>query len=179
VEHRSVDLELLERVKAADVEAFRTLFERYQPILFRNVLVLTRNADQAHDVVQEIFVRVWEHRSRLKPTLGFLAYALSIGRNLVRDAARHQRIRERSLPAIPPPARSEGDDPDEALAAGLLREKLLEVIRRDLPERCREIFLLSRIEQKSNAEIAALLGLSVKTVENQIGHALKILRKKL
>ena len=173
------DSELIEQVRASNADAFRLLFERYQPVLFRNALFLTRDSDQAHEIVQETFVRIWKHRARLKPSLGFLPFALRIGTNLVRDSLRHRRFQVTLGPETRVPAASNGGSPGEALDRKMLHERVMEAVRRDLPERCREVFLLSRIEQKTNAEIAALLGLSLKTVENQISHALKVLRKKL
>jgi len=61
----------------------------------------------------------------------------------------------------------------------MLQERISAIINEDLPAKCRNVFRLSRLEGKSNREIADLLGLSVKTVENQITRALKILRKRL
>jgi RNA polymerase sigma-70 factor (ECF subfamily) len=179
VEEKTADSQLLERVRDSDAEAFRVLFERFQPIVFRQALFQTRQADVSHDIVQETFVRIWEHRAKLKPHLSFLAYALRISGNLVRDAARRRATRERLQGAVPPPSLSEGDDPAEALQLGLLEERLLAVINGDLAEKCRRIFVLSRLEGKSNREIADLLGLSVRTVEHQINHALKVVRRRL
>ena len=61
----------------------------------------------------------------------------------------------------------------------MLQEKVNQIINQDLPERCRMIFILSRMEGYTNPEIAKILGLSIRTVENQIYRALKILRAKL
>jgi RNA polymerase sigma-70 factor (ECF subfamily) len=161
------------------MEAFRVLFDRYQPIIFRQALFRTREIDLSHDVVQETFLRIWERRSSLKPHLSFLAYALRISENIVRDTFRHRKTRQRLEGNIPPPALSVGDDPAESLQLTMLQEKLNAVINEGLPERCRLVFTLSRFEGKSNQEIADLLKISVKTVENQIGHALKVMRKKM
>jgi RNA polymerase sigma-70 factor (ECF subfamily) len=171
------DDQCIGRLRESDEEAFRHLFERYQPILFRQTLFQVRDPDAAHDVVQETFVRIWDHRASLRVGESFLAYALRISRNIVRDVARHQAMRARLAPQIPPPALSETDDPAEALQLTLLEERVGTIINEKLAERCRTIFLLSRVEGKSHREIAAMLNLSVKTVENQIGHALKILKK--
>jgi RNA polymerase sigma-70 factor (family 1) len=179
VEERISDRELLERVKASDREAFRDLFGKYQPIVFRQVLFQTREADAAHDIVQETFLRIWERRGSLKPQLSFLAYALRISVNLVRDSARQRRTHERLENRIPPPARSERDDPEEALKLMLLQARLSAAVNDRLPEKCRTVFLLSRFERMGNREIAGHLGISVRTVEHQINRALKILRKEL
>jgi RNA polymerase sigma-19 factor, ECF subfamily len=172
------DVQLLERLKDSDEEAFRALFHRYQPIVFRQVYFRTRQTDVSHDIVQETFVRIWERRAVLKPHLSFLAYAMRISGNLVRDAARHRAVRARVDGTIPPSPMSEGDDPLEAVQAAMLEERITAIIG-TLPEKCRRTFLLSRFEGKSNQEIAELLGLSVRTVEHQINHALKVLRKSL
>jgi RNA polymerase sigma-70 factor (ECF subfamily) len=81
--------------------------------------------------------------------------------------------------ALPPVALSEIDDPSEALQLKILQERIISIINEDLPSRCREIFLLSRFEGKTHKEIAETLHLSVRTVEHQIDHALKVMRKKL
>lgn len=160
-------------------EAFRLLFERFQLILFRAALYRTRDADRAHDLVQETFLRIWEHRSSLKAGHRFLPYAFRICDNLFRDALRHRKVRERLDAEIPPPAPTRNADPEGALHISLLEDRISAIINEELPVKCRNVFRLSRFEGKSNREIAHLLGLSVKTVENQITRALKILRKRL
>jgi len=169
----------MEKVKDSDIEAFRTLFSRYQSVIFRQVLFQTRQTDLSHDIVQETFVRIWEHRASLRPHRSFLALALSISNNLIRDAIKHRKVRERLEGEVPRPVLSEGDDPYEALQLSMLEEELTAIIKEGLGEKCRTVFLLSRFEGMSNREIAELLGLSPKTVENQIHHALKVLRTKL
>jgi RNA polymerase sigma-70 factor (family 1) len=179
VEQKLTDTQLLEQVKDSDMEAFRMLFERYQPVLFRQVLFQTGHTDLSHDIVQETFIRVWEHRRSIKPHLSFLGYVFRISRNLIRDNVKHQNIRERIDKGISPSVLSENDDPSEALQLILLQEQITRIMKNDLPKRCREIFLLSRYEGKTHKEIAEMLHLSVRTVEHQILHALNILRIKL
>ncbi|MGA9120188.1 MAG: RNA polymerase sigma-70 factor [Bacteroidota bacterium] len=173
------EITLLEKVRRSDVDAFRVLFEHYQPIVFRSILFRTHDSDVSHDVVQETFLRVWEHRSTLQPELSFLALLLRISGNLALDIARGQRTREKLRERIPPPTPSEGDNPEEAFRLTALQDQLERIIFDRLPERCRSVFLLSRIEGKSNQEIADLLAISVRTVEHQINHALKVIKAKL
>lgn len=173
------DAELLERVRQSDQEAFRLLFAKYQPILFRSVLHSLRDADTAHDIVQEAFVRVWNHRTSLQPNLSLLAYLFRISRNLMKDAAKHSAVRRKFETEIPRALQAGENNPEESLNARMLEESLLEVVRTKLPAKCREIILLSRMEGMSNAEISEHLGISVKTVENQITRGLKILRRHL
>jgi len=72
-----------------------------------------------------------------------------------------------------------GEDPVGSLHASMLEEKVAEVIRTKLPPECREVFLLSRVEEMPNAEIGWQLGISVKTVENQVTRGLKTLQRHL
>ena len=173
------DTELMVRVRESDVDAFRALFERYQPVIFRQTLFRTGQIDLSHDIVQETFVRVWERRRLLKPHLSFLAYLFRISGNLVRDAVKHRRIREKLADSVPRPVPSERDDPESAFHLTILEEKIGAVIHQHLSERCRQIFVLSRFEGRSNREISEMLRLSVRTVEHQISRALKILRENL
>ncbi len=173
------DRQLIERTRGGDREAFHVLFQKYQPILFRSVLYTLHDADLAHDVVQETFLRVWNHRSSLQPRLPLLGLLFRISRNLVLDFAKHKAVERTHEAEIPPSLRPSEDDPSEALQARMLEEKLAEVVRTKLPPKCREVFLLSRVEEMPNAEISSQLGISVKTVENQITRGLRILRRHL
>jgi RNA polymerase sigma-70 factor (ECF subfamily) len=179
MEQPPTEAQLLEKVRNSSVEDFRVLFDRYQPIVFRHALFQVREPELAHDIVQETFLRIWEHRFSLMPNLSFLAYALRIAGNVGRDTFRYRNTRERLKGRLPQPALSEGDDPEAALQREMLETQLATIINKELPERCRTIFLLSRFERKTNREIAELLGISVRTVEHQINHALKTVRQNL
>lgn len=172
------DARLLERVKESDREAFRLLFEKYQPLLFRHVLFQTRESDSAHDVVQETFIRVWDHRRTLDPRLSFLAYLTRISGNLVKDDLRRRKRHEKLDAELPVPGPSGAEDPLRYLEATMLEENLSSAIGR-LPGKCRTVFVLSRIDGRPNREIAGMLGISVRTVEHQITHALKVIRRRL
>lgn len=176
---RLTDCELISKVKSSDKRAFEALFIKYQPVLFRNVLFQIGDTDTAHDIVQETFIRVWEHRDSLNPQLSFLALLLKISKNLIKDMVKHKKVREKvhSLMASTKPDKI--ITPLEKLESTLLEERIIQIINENLPTRCKEIFILSRFEGLINKEISEILNISKKTVENQITHALKILRKKL
>jgi RNA polymerase sigma-70 factor (ECF subfamily) len=179
MERSASEAELLEGVKNSNLDDFRMLFERHQPAVFRSVLYRLHDPELAHDIVQETFLKIWEHRTTLNPDLSFMAFALRIATNRARDVLRHKSTRERLKGRIPRPELSERDDPEAALQRTMLEQKLVSIINDKLPERCRTIFLLSRFERKSTQQIADLLGVSGKTVENQINRALKVLRRNL
>ncbi len=176
---REPDRQLIERVRDSDQEAFRFLFEKYQPLLFRHIVYTLQDVDTAHDIVQETFVRVWKRRSSLQPDLPFLSLLFRIGRNLVLDAAKHTAVQKKYEAEVGNALLPGSHDPEEALHVKMLEERIVEIVRMRLSPRCREIFLLSRMEGMSHAEIGEQLGIGIKTVENQITRALNALRKYL
>lgn len=171
--------QLLGQVKNSDINAFEVLFKKYQPVLFRQVLFQTGDIDLSHDIVQETFIRIWNHRKSLKPHLSFLAYAFKIGRNILIDTIKHQNIRNREDNILALLDLYKNENPEETFQLKMLQEQIIAIINNNLPNRCREIFILSRLENKTNKEIAELFHITTKTVENQITYALKILRNKL
>src|SRR5207244_12071834 len=132
---------------------------------------------------QTVFLRSWEHRPTWEPTAGVRAYLFAACRNQALGVLKHERVvarvagratRERILLGIAP-ARV---GPDDELQASELADALREVIER-LPERRRLVVILRWQQQMSHAEIARVLGISVKTVEAQMGRALAFFRSQL
>jgi len=170
---------LLQKIKQSDRNAFQQIFTKYHPILFRYIFYRTKNYSLAQDIVQETFLKVWLNRESLKPRLAFFPYIVKISSNLVKDHYKHEQVRNKHKDSIPIIENSIDDDPDAALDFNLLEQQINITVNNNLPLKCRTIFILSRVEGKSNQEIADLLNLSKKTVENQLYHALKVLKKKL
>ena len=173
------DETLLSGLRDSDRKAYEYLFRRYYASLFRQTWYRCKDRDLAEDIVQETFVRLWIRRSDLKPRLSLLPFLITISVNLLRDHQKHSAVarrHEESLRASDVPV---AEDPGDSLSAKLLQERISDVVNRHLSEKCRSIFILSRIEGKSNAEIAEILRVSRKAVENQLYHALTVLRRKL
>lgn len=171
------DTYLLKRIADDDHDAFRMLYDRYWQGLLDNAFRRLKDAELAEDVVQEVFASLYRVRKELviSTTLsGYLHTLLKhkvldeVRRQLVRNKYREEWLRE-SVPVT-------GD----MEAAGLLQEKeaqsLIDQAGAQMPERCREVFLLRYGEQLSYKEIAQRLGLSEKTVEGHLHRARKILK---
>ncbi|MBN2008307.1 RNA polymerase sigma-70 factor [candidate division KSB1 bacterium] len=173
------EIALLQQLKHADRDSFQTLYLHYQPILFRHVYYRVKNYASAQDIVQETFIRVWQQRESIKPEKSFYAYILTISENLIRDQAKHRTVREKYKYVILPVAESLGDHPERTFDYQQLAETINRVVNKHLPEKCRTIFILSRINGHSTKTIANILHISPKTVENQLTRALAILRKKI
>lgn len=170
---------LLRRVKNSDMVAFQQLFSNYHDSLFRFVVYKVKDSDLAEDITQETFLRVWKKRQSLVPEKSFFSLIARISTNLCYDHFRHVEVRNRHKDQLPDYGKSHFDDPEKINQAEMLEEEIQRVVNEKLPDRCRSIFILSRMEGRTNPEIAEILGLSIRTVENQIYRALKILKKSL
>lgn len=170
---------LLEKVKVGDKSAFQKLFYDFHESLFQFVAYRVKDKDIADDITQETFLRVWKTRTSLKPKKSFFSLIARISTNLCYDHFRHLEVRQRHENSIPKSSGFDNHDPEMINQGEALEKHIQHIVNNRLPEKCRNIFFLSRIEGRSNPEIAHILDLSIRTVENQIYRAIKILRKNL
>ena len=170
---------LLEKVKKSDQNAFHQLFSDFHDNLFRFVVYRVQDSDLAEDITQETFLRVWKKRKSLVPNKSFFSLIARISTNLCYDHFRHVEVRNRHQNQLPEFGKSHFDDPEKVIEARMLKEEIQRIVNEKLPDKCRSIFILSRLEGKTNPEIAEMLDLSIRTVENQIYRALKVLKKNL
>ena len=170
---------LLEKIKSSDKKAFKKIFYSYHDSLFRFVLYKIQDADIAEDITQETFLRVWKTRSKLKPNKSFFSLIARISTNLCYDHFRHIEVRQRHESTIPINSESHYDNPESNTLAESLEKQIQQIVNNELPEKCRHVFILSRIEGLSNTDISESLDISIRTVENQIYRAIKILKKSL
>ena len=173
------ELTLLQNVKNSDKAAFKQLFQQYYPTLFRFVVFRMHDEDLAEDIVQDTFLRIWNIRVTLDPKKSFFSLIAKISTNLCYDHFRYQEVRFRHKNTIPKPEQSHYDDPQKSQELNELQDEINRIVNEQLPEKCRVIFILSRMEGLVNKDIAAILDLSKRTVENQLYRALKILKKHL
>ena len=173
------DKKLLNSLKESDKNALRDLFSKYHQSLFNFVLYRVKDEVIADDIVQETFLRVWKHKKNIKPNQSFFSYIAKISNNLCMDYFRHENVKIRHQDFIPEPTQSDMDNPADQYESKILEEKIQRIVNYNLPEKCREIFILSRVNGLPNQDIAELLNISRRTVENQLYRALKILRSKL
>ncbi|WP_158799101.1 RNA polymerase sigma-70 factor [Pedobacter sp. L105] len=168
------DQEILTRIGDNDRAAFSELYRRYWQSLYQIAWNVLRDQESCMEVIQDVFVWLWDHRSSLQIN-SVPSYLRAAVKYKVTDILRSNKVREGcfvDLNELDKIQLSIDDDPLE------LKELKLVIIQmsKKLPERARLIFELSRNEQLSNREIADKLGISEKTVENQITIALKKLR---
>jgi len=173
------DQKLLSRLKKSDKNSLRDLFTKYHQSLFNFVLYRVKDEVIADDIVQDTFLRVWKHRNSIKPNQSFFSYIAKISNNLCMDYFRHENVKLRHQEHIPQLTQSGADNPAIQYESKILEDKIHSIVNNSLPEKCREIFILSRVNGLANQDIAELLEVSRRTVENQLYRALKVLRSKL
>lgn len=162
-------------LKNSDKAAFRIIFNALQQSIFNFLLFKTDDKALAEDLLQDTFVKLWEKRKTLKEEESLKAWLYKVAGNLYLNHLRHAGVvmkhREETV--------FQNISVDKAHPQFLLEEQefnnLLVRTMGKLPERIKEIFLMSRTEALSNKEIAERLGLSIKTIESHLGKALKIL----
>lgn len=156
---------------------FEKLFREQYSRLCEFVNGYVRSAEVARDIVQDLFLALWEKRGGGSAPELTTAYLFTAARNRALKHIRHRRVVEgyEERAAVWP---EQAPGADEEVRRRETAEAIEEAIA-ELPDRCREIFLLSRRQNMSYAEIATALGISVKTVEVQMWRALRRLRESL
>lgn len=168
------DLELISLLKRGDVGAFDRLYSRHWPGMYQAAFYLLRDQNACMDIVQDIFAWLWEKREQLE-IQAVPSYLRSAVRFKVANYIRSGKIRDEFYTALSGLSLPEAPGPQDFLELNDLKTIITQVVN-DLPEKCREIFLLSRDGQLTNHQIADLLNISVKTVEAQKTIALKRIR---
>jgi RNA polymerase sigma-19 factor, ECF subfamily len=159
------------------------LFHAYYAPLCDFVESFVHSPDLAEELVQTVFLRIWEHRETWEPRAGVRAYLFAACRNQALGVLKHERVVARvaqrsSREGIPLGMAVTQVGPDDELHASELADALREAVHR-LPEQRRLVVILRWQHQMSYAEIAQVLGISVKTVEVQLGRAFAFLRAQL
>jgi len=177
--NESIDeITLLKKIKDGDKDLFKLFFDEYYPQLTRFVYLYVKDSDAAEEIVQEFFVQFWIKKEEITIKTSLSSYFFKAirnrGLNYLRDKKKNFNISS-DLDTIDSELRIEDQ---HQFDFELLQSKVNTSIN-SLPEKCREIFLLSRNTKLSYRQIAEALQLSQKTVETQMGIALKKLREKL
>ncbi len=170
------DSELLALLRTGDRQAFEEIYRRHWKDMYRTAWLMLHDQAASTDIVQDIFVWCWEKRAVMQVASlgGYLAMAV---RYKVANHIRREKVRAGFFAEAQSLRLTESAE-ELTLELKELRS-IIAQFTEELPGRCRDIFYLSRFEYLSNKEIAARLGVSEKTVENQINIALKRLRMRL
>jgi len=157
---------------------FERVFKSHFKGLHSYAGTLIRDLAPAEEIVQNVFLRWWEKKEEMEMPENITAYLYRCVHNESLNYLKHLKVRHAYQIHTMRRHTNDGESASEKVTLSELEQKLEQALR-DLPEQCRTIFQLSRFEDLKYREIADRLDLSVKTVENQMGKALKLLRLKL
>ena len=169
------DKKLVELVKNENELAFNQLFDKYWKSMVNTAFKVLKDRDVAHDIVQDIFVDFWSKRATLSIE-HVSSYLHTAVKYRVINFIQKNKVPMTNLDFVD--GFKNVNTTEELINLNDLNEVLIESIS-ELPPKCRQVFRMSRFDHLSNKEIAEKLGLSVRTVENHIAHAIRLLKPKL
>ena len=172
------EAEIIERIRNGDIEAFETIFRAYYQSLCIFSLRYLKRTDLAEEIVQDIFVNIWEKRFGLHLETSLKSYLYRAVHNNSLKYLQHKKVVDKHAQRIVDRKENYYSEPVNNIQLEEL-SKLLKSAFSSMPQKTREIFELSRNEGLKYNEIAEKLEISVKTVEAHMGNALKILRENL
>lgn len=172
------DMELVHLLKSSDEAAFNEIYKRFQGLLYVYACRITHEENEAEDIVQEVFIYLWDKRTTLALLDSLSGWLYQAVRYRFFDRLDRRKVRTNYQASLQHFLDQGTYCPDE-----YMREKeLVQLIEKGiaaLPSKMQEIFALSRKEQLSHKEIASQLSISEKTVKNQVHNALRILKTRI
>jgi len=179
VDNKLIDDNLLaSRIRNDNLDAFELLYHRYKKKLYYFSLRYLEDNAEAEELVQMVFISVWEHRKTLDDTKSIKSYIYKSAVNYIYNYLKKKSIRRRYVEQeLQKPEGSANQTYDQIFYKDL--EKRIDTIITSLPPQQQKIFNFSRFEGLSHEEIAKKLELSVRTVENQIYRVIKVIKKHL
>lgn len=168
----------MQALSEGDTNTFEMLFRTYYQPLCNYAYTFLHDREDAEEIVQSTFMLVWEKRDTLAIRTSVKPYLYAMVRNACLNVLKHEKIKQRYAGEEIAVAERSHDSVSHAIASNELEVRIREAME-ELPEQCRLVFKLSRFEELRYAEIADQLNISIKTVENHMGKALKIMREQL
>ena len=165
-------MKIIEKTKSEEGQAFEILFREYYSRLCAFVFKLTQNYSASEDIVQELFIKLWIQRGELEITESVSGYLYQASRNAALNFLRAEKSRQKSMQNM----QVQEWQNDNNLIEQIEFSATLNQCISQLPERSRDVFMKSRFDGLKQQEIADQLGISVKTIKNQIWKSLQFLK---
>lgn len=171
------EAEFIHALRAGDIKSFSELFDRYGKRLYFFAKGYLKSDEDAEEIVQEVFMKIWRNREVLSTEKSFESYLFTIAKNGILNIIRKSKSEQAYLTyaKIHPDKNTLLDDELNFIELKAAYEKTIE----NLSPRRKEIYLLSREQHLSNIEIAKKMNISVKTVENQMTSAIAEIKRNL
>ncbi|HBL34770.1 MAG TPA: RNA polymerase sigma-70 factor [Porphyromonadaceae bacterium] len=173
---KTLEIGYLRKLAKGDDRSFELLFLDYHPKMVRFLYGFIKDEEEAYDMAQEIFYKVWVNRESLAEVTSFKSYLFTMARNMIYNYYEHNLVKEKYI------LRQSKDQDEYGLEDELFAKDLsllIDLLVSQMPEQRQRVFTLSRKNGLSNDEIAERLHLNKRTVENHLSNALRDLRKAL
>ena len=172
------DTEIIGRIRQGDERQFESLFRSSYVSLVRYARTLVKDQDDAEEIVQELFYRIWQDREKLRIESSLNGYLFRAVHNRCLHFIEHNRVVVKHAEEMSLRLPESPESPSDILNYKELQARIAGILEK-LPERCGKIFCMNRFEGLKYNEIAEKLSVSVKTVEANMGRALREFRKEL
>lgn len=173
------DIELVSRLKQGDLEAFDLMYNKYASKLYCFGMKYLKSPEDAEELVQSVFLKVWENAKNLKTELSFKSYIFTIAYNIICKLFRNRYYwRKFAESSYAEDTQLTSPDIEDGMSYQVVLDRVQKIVN-NLPEKQRAVFLKSKIEGKSTREIAMDLNLSPGTVDNYISDILKFIRSNI
>lgn len=170
---------ILALLQVGDENAFDCLYHQYSNRIFGKILRLTKSVEVSEELLQDVFMKVWERREGIDPALPFKSYLFRIAENLISDyyrrAAKDRRVYDHLLGAGTAHECPFDEEQEHQIYQQNL-DRLQEAVGQ-LPQKCREVYTLCKIEGKSYREVASQLDMSTATISNHMTKANRLIRR--
>ncbi|MBA4321760.1 MAG: RNA polymerase sigma-70 factor [Odoribacter sp.] len=172
------DFEKTGRIRQGDIKQFEELFRSSYASLVKYAITLVKDHDTAEEIVQDLFFRLWQNKEKIKIESSLNGYLFRSVHNRCLHHFEHLKVVERHAREMNSEQGPVAESPADELQFKELQAKIARTLEK-LPERCGQIFCMNRFEGLKYSEIAEKLSVSVKTVEANMGKALKEFRRAL
>jgi RNA polymerase sigma-70 factor (family 1) len=172
------DNELVERLQKGDLESFDLIYDKYSGKLYAFGLKYLRSKEEAEELVQSVYLKLWENHKNLRIELSFKSYLFTIAYNDICKLFRKRYYNQKFINDTLYENHQATSKSEDELDFKSLMERVQKIIDK-LPDRQKDIFVKSRQEGKSSKEIAEEVGLTSGTVDNYISESLKFIRIRL
>lgn len=168
--------QLLNQLSQGDEPSFNALYKAYSRPLFLRVVNMIKSEDDAQEIIQELFIKLWQNRETIGTIKSFQSYIFTIANNLVYNYFRKINHNQALIQRLLLNAADHYLDGQELLENKEAAEIFQKAIHQ-LPPQCKQVFQLCKIEGKSHKEVAQLMGISMPTVNSHMTVAVKSIRE--
>ena len=174
--HNDEEKKFLEELSNGSRIAFESLYHLYRTQVYRLIYKLVRSHEVSQEILQDVFVKIWNQRTQLERIQSFRSYLYSIAQNLVYDYFRKVAADRAKIETFKTQyAVYSIEDVEQAINFKEVKAHLDEVLAL-IPEKCRQVYILCKLEGRSYQEVSKLLNISVATVNNHIVKATGIIK---